>query len=98
MKFAISDLLEVTAGIGMLSALARSGFNGFVVGFLIAHLLLLSVPALVLAATLTSIHQRGRVLDVKLIPCYGLLKKTFLVAIVCVPIVWGVLFLKIWAA
>ncbi len=98
MKFTISDLLEVTVGIGILSALARLGFNGFVVSFLIVNLLLLVVPAGIFFAIFTSVTHREASHDVRTIPYYGLLKKALLVTIVCEPIVWSVLFLKVWAS
>ena len=95
MKFAIADVLWTTTAVALLFALLRVGNGGFLIAFIFLNFLQIALPIGILFATIAFADQRGQMLDHSTVPGWRILKRTWLLSIVCTIIVWALL---LWSA
>ena len=92
MEFGIADLLWTTTAAALLFALLSRGVVGFVIAFLVLNLLQIVIPIGTLFAIIVFADQRDQMLDFATLPGWKVLKKIWILSIVCTIIVWGLLF------
>ena len=92
MRFRIRDGLYTTAVVAALIAFARIAFPAFLLLFLFANACLLFCPIAILLTTVALADQRGQMLDLNTNPLYSVLKKTWLLAVLCSGATWFILF------
>ena len=95
MRFAISDILWTTTAVAVMFALLRTGDGWFFIAFALLNLLLIVLPIVALITTIAFADQDRQMLDISTNPVWFVLKKLWLLSILCTAIVWVLLFLLV---
>jgi hypothetical protein len=91
MKFSIADILWTTVAAAFLFAAIRT-VNGFVVAFVLLNLAQVVLPIGILLLTILFADQRGSMLDIATVPGWRILKRIWILSILCTIAVWLMLF------
>ena len=92
MKFSIRDIVVATTAVALMLAFARIAFPYFLLAFVFANLFLCFGPFAIIFTTNVFADQRGSFLDISTNPFYRSLKRLWLLSVLCVFVVWGLLF------
>jgi hypothetical protein len=71
--------------------LLRTGNDGFLIAFIFLNLLQVMLPIGILFATIAFADQRGQMLDYSTVPGWQVLKRIWLLSIMCTVVVWALL-------
>jgi hypothetical protein len=94
MKFSIKDILWTTFAAALLFASVRT-VSGFVVAFLILNLAQVVLPIGILLLTILCADQRGNMLDIATVPGWRILKRIWLLSILCTITIWLMLYWRV---
>lgn len=95
MKFAIADVLWTTTAVALLFSVLRIGDGGFFIAFILLNFMQVTLPFGILFATIAFADQRGQMLDYSTVPGWRILKRIWLLSILCTIVVWALL---LWTA
>ncbi len=91
MKFSITDILWTTFAAALLFAAIRT-VRGFVVAFLILNIAQIVLPIGILLLTIFFADQRGTMLDIATVPGWRILKRVWILSVLCTITIWLLLF------
>lgn len=83
MKFSITDLLLTTTAYAALLGLARTTYGGFLITFAVLFSLQVFCPIAIIFTTIVFADQRGQMLDLSTNRAYAVLKKIWLLSLIC---------------
>jgi hypothetical protein len=90
-KFSIADCFWAMTAVAILFAMLRIGGGRFLTAFILLNLLQIILPIGILFATIVFADQRGPMLDHATVPGWPVLKRIWLLSMMCTVVVWALL-------